>query len=368
MSFLINLKKDWWKYLAVTLVFYSLVIGMLIPLRNGIVSEKSALTLKVGQNNTINVDFYNSEYNKEKATDIIARIRIDSNKAICSKEIKILDSKKLNISFDIPNLDSKKLNSPFPFLEIRSPKNDYVFASIYLIEDTLSSSNTKNEYCNATYLAPNSNFKFPFLNILEETIRNLLYHVPMWFGMMTLLLVSMVYSVMQLRIQSTRHTINSNSSAAFYNYDNKAKAFAGIGVLYGILGVTTGAIWAKHTWGEYWSWDVKQNTSAIALLIYIAYFILRSSFDDADKKARISSVYNIFAFANLIPLLYIIPRMVDSLHPGAEGNPAFSSYDLDSNMRLLFYPSVIGWILFGVWMAQIWIRLDSIWLKNIEKN
>jgi heme exporter protein C len=98
----------------------------------------------------------------------------------------------------------------------------------------------------------------------------------------------------------------------------------------------------------------------------LAYFVLRSSFDDADKKARISAVYNIFAFAALIPLLYIIPRMVNSLHPGAEGNPAFSSYDLDSNMRLIFYPAVIGWILMGVWIATIWIRIEKIWQKKME--
>jgi heme exporter protein C len=364
MSLFKNLKKDWWKYLAIILVFYSLVVGMMVPLRNGIISEKSALTLKIGQKKSLGIDFYNSDYKKEKATDITARIRLDSHKAICADEVKITNSKKLSLNFDIPTIDLKTLKSPFPFLEIGSPKNDYVFASIYLLEDSTAASNTDEKFCEATYLAPNNSFKFPFLNILEETIRNLFYHVPMWFGMMLLLLVSMIYSVMQLRSQ----TNNSSNSSSFTNYDNKAKAFAGVGVLYGILGVTTGAIWAKHTWGEYWSWDVKQNTSAIALLIYIAYFILRSSFDDADKKARISAVYNIFAFANLIPLLYIIPRMVDSLHPGAEGNPAFSSYDLDSNMRLLFYPSVIGWVLFGVWIAQIWIRVDNLWLKNIEKN
>jgi heme exporter protein C len=176
----------------------------------------------------------------------------------------------------------------------------------------------------------------------------------MWFGMMFLLLLSVIFSVMQL-----------SKSNSLIN-DTKAKSFASVGVLYGILGVVTGALWAKNTWGAYWSWDVKQNTSAVALLIYLAYFVLRSSFEDADKRARISAVYNIFAFATLIPLLYIIPRMVDSLHPGAEGNPAFSSYDLDSSLRLVFYPAVIGWIIFGIWIATLAIRVEKIWLRKME--
>ena len=127
-------------------------------------------------------------------------------------------------------------------------------------------------------------------------------------------------------------------------------------------------MWAKHTWGAYWSFDVKQNTTAVALLIYLAYFVLRSSFDDMDKRARISAIYNIFAFATLIPLLYVVPRMVDSLHPGSSGsgNPGFNTYDLDNTMRMVFYPAIIGWILMGLWMAQLMTRVEKIRYKRLE--
>ena len=56
--------------------------------------------------------------------------------------------------------------------------------------------------------------------------------------------------------------------------------------------------------------------------------------------------------------------MVDSLHPGAGGNPAFKQYDLDSNMRLVFYPAVVGWFLLGLWIASLKIRLALVRFKK----
>jgi heme exporter protein C len=95
-------------------------------------------------------------------------------------------------------------------------------------------------------------------------------------------------------------------------------------------------------------------------LIYSSYFILRSSFDDEQRRARLSAIYNIFAFATFIPLVWILPRLTDSLHPGNGGNPAFGKYDMDSSMRMVFYPAIIGWTLLGVWITSLRIRLRVI--------
>ena len=147
--------------------------------------------------------------------------------------------------------------------------------------------------------------------------------------------------------------------------DLKAKSFAVTGAVFGILGLITGAIWANYTWGAPWSNDIKQILAAIALLIYAAYFVLRSSIEDIDKRARVAAVYNIFAYTMLFPTLFIIPRMYDSLHPGGEGNPAMSQNDIDPLMRLVFWPAVLGWTLLGVWISQLAIRKDQLHLKKL---
>ena len=113
----------------------------------------------------------------------------------------------------------------------------------------------------------------------------------------------------------------------------------------------------KFTWGTYWTNDPKLNGSALGLLIYFSYFVLRGSVKDELNKAKISSVYNIFAFAMLIPLIFILPRMTDSLHPGNGGNPGFNVYDMNSQLRIVFYPAVIGFILLGIWITNIRVKI-----------
>ena len=198
-------------------------------------------------------------------------------------------------------------------------------------------------------------FKVPHLAILNETIRNIYFHVPMWFGMIIILAISVVYSIKYLRTPSVRNDVIAETAAK-------------IGVLFGVLGIITGMEWARFTWGEFWSNDPKQNASAIGLLIYFAYLVLRSSFAEQQQRARISAVYNIFAFAALIPLLFILPRLTDSLHPGNGGNPGFSSYDLDNNMRMVFYPAVIAWTLLGVWLVNVKARLEILQYKMHEQH
>jgi heme exporter protein C len=197
----------------------------------------------------------------------------------------------------------------------------------------------------------------PRLNIVNETVRALYFHVPMWFGMVALFLVSTIYSIQYLRKPS-------------FEKDTRAVEFANTGLLLGLLGIFTGMIWANYTWGSPWHGDPKQNGAAISLLVYLAYFVLRGSVENEDQRARLSAVYNIFAFAAMIPLIFIIPRMTSSMHPGSGGNPGFNMYDLDSKMRMVFYPAVVGWILLGVWIATLRIRIRIIneKLLNLENE
>ncbi len=195
----------------------------------------------------------------------------------------------------------------------------------------------------------------PRLPALEETIRNLYFHVCMWFAMMILFTISLIQSIRYLR------TLN-------LKYDNYARQYAVVGIVFGVLGYATGTIWMSYTWADpnnplFQSFSAlarepKLIGAAIALLIYLAYMVLRDSIQDMDKRARISAVYNVFAYAMLFPSIWILPRMMDSLHPGQKGNPALNTDDIDSGMRIVFYPAVIGWTLLGVWITTLKIRIN----------
>lgn len=183
----------------------------------------------------------------------------------------------------------------------------------------------------------------PRLHILNETIRNLYYHVPMWFTMMVLFTFGVVYSIKFLRSNDLKHDIY-------------AVEFTNTGIAFSIFGMITGMEWATYTWGEPWSNDPKELGTALCMLTYFAYAILRSGIKDPEKRAKVSAVYNVFAFALIIPLIGVLPRMVDSLHPGNGGNPAFKQYDRDTNMNIVFYSACIGWILLGIWISTLCVR------------
>ncbi len=195
----------------------------------------------------------------------------------------------------------------------------------------------------------------PVLPVLHETIRNLYFHVPMWMGMLSVFVVSVFYSIKYLNTGKEE-------------YDLVVVECVNTGLFFFALGLVTGMMWAKFTWGEFWSGDPKQNSAAIAFLLYCAYIVLRNSIDEEQKRAKISAIYNIFAFPVMVVLLFVLPRMTDSLHPGNGGNPAFGQYDLASGMRIAFYPAMLGWSLIAIWIASVRYRIRLIENKRNNIN
>ena len=194
----------------------------------------------------------------------------------------------------------------------------------------------------------------PQIPILDETWRNIIFHVPMWYVMMIMLMVSVVFSVMQL---TKRDEIT----------DLKASASAKIGVFFGLLGLATGIVWSRVTWGSaissnwnfkaWWAWDPKQTSALVLLLIYAGYFLLRSSLQEPAQKARISAVFNLFGAALIIPAFYLIPKFLGGLHPGSgEEGPLASLKSLDNDHRLVLYPTALGFLLLAFWLMELIVR------------
>lgn len=187
----------------------------------------------------------------------------------------------------------------------------------------------------------------PEIPILLESSRNLFLHVPMWFTMAVCFVAGFIYSIKYLNDPDL-------------TTDRKAESFTQIGLIFGICGLITGSLWARFTWGSWWTFaEPRMNLSALGMMIYVAYFVLRTAFENPEKRAKIAAVFNVFAATTIPFLLYIIPRQLPSLHPGAEGNPAFSEITAPE-LRYIFYPAVIGFIALAVWLYDILYRYKEI--------
>ncbi len=189
--------------------------------------------------------------------------------------------------------------------------------------------------------------EIPYLPKLKESIRNLFYHVPMWYVMLFSFFMSFIYSIIYLSKSTIKYDVISNE-------------FVNTGIWFGCFGMVTGMEWASIQWGQPWSNDPKQIGAALTLLIYFAYSILRNSIKEEDKKARLSAVYNVFSFALIIPLVYIVPAHFASLHPGADNKPFEALKTQDNLLKLVSLPAMLGWILLGLWIFDIRYRIRKL--------
>jgi len=202
---------------------------------------------------------------------------------------------------------------------------------------------------------PEQGFHFPFLPRLFESIRNLMLHVPMWFTMFLLMGISFVASILAIGPKASKE------------WDHRAVASVKVGMWFGMLGLLTGSLWARFTWGAWWVSDPQLNGAFVTVLAYAGYLILRKSVEDEELRTRLSGVYNLFAFCLLIVLLMVMPRFNESLHPGKGGNPGFNSYDLDNALRWVFYPAVVGWMMLGTWMYSMALKKERL-VTTIQQN
>lgn len=189
------------------------------------------------------------------------------------------------------------------------------------------------------------------LPILEQSARNLYFHVPMWFVMMSMSGLSAWHAFKYLKTQDLSHDIKSEAAMQLV-------------VLFGVIGLVTGMMWARFTWyigtGKFWNWDPKQTFALFQVLVCGAYFVLREAVQQERSKARLAAAYNLFAFAILPFTLFVLPRRMQSLHPGGQdGMPAFDKIT-DPTMRYIFYPAIIAFIAIAWWLWTQRVRTKKI--------
>lgn len=189
--------------------------------------------------------------------------------------------------------------------------------------------------------------EIPYLPKLKESIRNLFYHVPMWYVMLVSFLMSMIYAILYLSKEEQK-------------YDTISNEFVTTGIWFGCFGMITGMEWASIQWGSPWSNDPKQIGAALTLLIYFAYAILRNSMAGNDKLGRIAAVYNVFSFALVIPLVYLVPAHFASLHPGSDNKPFEALKTQDHHLKYVSIPAMLGWTLLGFWIFDIRYRTKKL--------
>lgn len=345
------MRQSWWKILGVLIMLYVLTVGMLTPLKPGI-TDISGSQVRAGRPAILGISGYNTHFLEG---DTKVWLKLDSDNIIEANSVKAQSDTQLGATFRIPEyfpgIDKVHQLTLITYNKVDGPS---VLPNAVTVTGAQQLANSWSA-ADLSMLADKPGMQFPYRSILNETIRNTFFHIPLWFSMLILLLGGLWYSIKYMRYKNIDDDIVASSVTT-------------VAILFGLLGIVTGSIWARFTWGAWWSPDVKLNMSATAMLIYCAYLVLRSSVTDRDRKAQLSAAYSIFAFVALIPLIFVIPRLTDSLHPGNGGNPALGGEDMENTLRMVFYPAIIGFTLLGLWISSLAIRTRRLEDRYFEQE
>jgi heme exporter protein C len=231
---------------------------------------------------------------------------------------------------------------------------DKVVSTLNYLEDN-------NNYQLKNIIAINPLLEYPFIEALQHRIKNLNLHVPLHWTSFIAYLISLIYSIKYLKRDRLEDDVVASSAIK-------------VGLIFTILGTVTGMVWAKFNWGAYWNWDPRQTTILVIMLIYFAYFGLRNSLDSFEKKAKLSAVYSIISFIAVPVLMFIIPRLLPSLHPGGKDDgttgPVLSTQAdmVDSSLAFIFYLSIAAFLFIYFWYLSIEIRQKMLENKLREQN
>ena len=182
---------------------------------------------------------------------------------------------------------------------------------------------------------------------LGQVSRIFFFHVPVAWVAVLAFLMSFVFSILYLKSRNP-------------DYDAKAAAASRLGLLFVILATVSGSIFARSTWGSFWNWDPRETSIFILLLIYGAYFALRSAIEAPERKATLSGAYSVMAFVAVPFLVFVVPRVYQSLHPTDSVVNVKFQMQMPAPILTTFLASLLGFTLLFLWIFKLERRIDKL--------
>ncbi len=306
-------KPLWWRFVTVAAVVLTIILGIMPPIAGNM-------------------------------RDVVTQSRIDSTKVVPalvrwdSSTGTLTDSRATNIVVGVSNVARVRLadmpSSVDLVLGLRRAGSDAIVDVVSVIEVDPA-------------------ITLPYIIGLEERARIIFFHVPMSWVAIIAYLISMVFAIRYIRSRQIE-------------LDDVSASAASVGTLFTILATVTGSVWAKFNWGSFWNWDPRESSIFILLLIYAAYFLLRSAIEDPEKRARLSAVYSVIAFLTAPFLMFILPRLVPGLHPGSaddtNAGPLLSpkSSDINLTKQVVFGLALFAFTMVYFWLMNLHVRITRL--------
>lgn len=193
-----------------------------------------------------------------------------------------------------------------------------------------------------------------------ESARILFFHVP----------EAMLCSVYFLwgAIMATRYLLSQKGGVANAAFDRRSLAAIEMGTLLCVLATLTGMVFAYEQWGVAWDWDPRQVTIFGQLLIYAAYFALRTAFSSAERARSSAAAYAIFSFLTVPFLIWIIPRLPQFSGKHSNANQAVTGGGLDATYSLFFWTCIVIIGIVTLWCYNLRVKRSDADAKRDESD
>ena len=187
-------------------------------------------------------------------------------------------------------------------------------------------------------------FYAPLEATMGQVQRVFYFHVATaWVGMLGFLAAAIVGVIYLVRKER--------------RWDTAGLAAIEISLVFFFIAIVSGSIWARPSWGTWWTWDPRLTTATIVELVYAAYLMLRSGIEDPDRRARFGAVYAILGFVS-VPLTFASIRLLRTIHPvviGGGSSAAEGEFSMTPKMLQTFLFSLLT---FSVIFADLlWHRV-----------
>jgi heme exporter protein C len=184
-------------------------------------------------------------------------------------------------------------------------------------------------------------FYAPTEATMGQVQRVFYFHVATaWVGMLGFLVAAVVGVIYLIRKE--------------HRWDIAGLAAIEISLVFFFIAIVSGSIWARPTWGTWWTWDPRLTTATIVELVYAAYLLLRSGIEDPDRRARFGAVYSILGFLS-VPLTFVSIRLLRTIHPVVIGG-GNANADGDFSMT----PKMLQTFMFSLLVFSV-IFVDLLW-------
>lgn len=190
---------------------------------------------------------------------------------------------------------------------------------------------------------------------IGDASRIFYYHIPMAWLTVVAYLVNLIYAIRFLKTKAEIDDFRSVWSAE-------------IGTMFCVLATISGSMFAKVTWGVYWTWSEPRMLSIfILLLVYGAYLSLRGAIPNPERKGVLSSVYSILAFPAVPFFIFIMPRIMLSLHPADSVINKNLKLTMGGGVLPIFLLSLFCFTVIYFWMFGLGIRLHKLQASRTEE-